>query len=79
MDAKMMSQAYDTLAQSKHFKNKANIRGFVGDRPWMNPFDDAKDMFHEQIQYLKNSFQWSEYNKQLNKLRTLSTILRLLR
>lgn len=71
MDAKLMATAQDTLAQSKHFKNKSNIRGFVGDRPWMNPFDDARDMFHEQINYLKNSFQWSEYNKAATELKDI--------
>lgn len=71
MDAKMMDTAHATLSQSKHFKNKANIRGFVGDRPWMNPFEDARDMFNEQTNYLKNSIQWSEYNKASDQLKTI--------
>jgi len=71
MNAKMMGEAQNTLAQSKHFKNKANIRGFVGDRPWMDPYHDARDMFHEQLNYLKNSFQWSEYNKAADQVKQI--------
>jgi len=49
--------------QTKHHENKANIRGFVGDRPGVNPVKDSIDMFQQQTQYAKNAIQWSEMQK----------------
>ena len=49
--------------QEKHFERKGNIRGFVGDRPGMNPGKEAIAMFEQQIQYAKNAFTWSEMQK----------------
>jgi hypothetical protein len=58
------------LGQEKHFKEKAGIRGFVGDRPehrtlWglmskHGPKAEALAMFQQQIQYAKNAYKWSE-------------------
>jgi len=49
-----------TKGQTKHFENKAGIRGFVGDRPGVDPFKDSLEMFQQNIQYAKNAFNWSE-------------------
>lgn len=59
----MASDAHLALGQSKHFKNKANIRGFVGDRPWHDPMKEAFDMFKEQFAYTKSAMTWSELQK----------------
>jgi hypothetical protein len=58
------------LGQEKHFKEKAGVRGFVGDRPehrtlWglmskHGPKAEALAMFQQQIQYAKNAYKWSE-------------------
>lgn len=52
-----------TLAQTKHFKKKANIRGFVGDRPGFGGLSESLAFFEEQIQYAKNAFNWTEMQK----------------
>lgn len=58
------------LAQEKHFKKKANIRGFVGDRPGTEgSVVEARKMFQQQIQYAKNAFKWSEFQKSAKDLK----------
>lgn len=65
-----------TRGQEKHFKRKAGIRGFVGDRPGLgvevggkifsidpNPIKEALAFFEQQIQYAKNAYTWSEMQK----------------
>lgn len=56
----MATESSRTLAQEKHFEKKSNIRGFAGDRPWMERSKDTLDMFQQQLQYAKNAFKWSE-------------------
>lgn len=64
----------EMLAQEKHFKKRAGIRGYVGDRPantgkWFSEegsYDvhkEAMDFFQEQITYAKNGFKWAEMQK----------------
>lgn len=69
MEARVGMDAHNTLAQSKHFESKANVRGFVGDRPWVEAGKDASDLFNQQVQYMKNAFEWSELNKASNDLK----------
>ena len=52
-----------TLGQTKHFKNKGNVRGFVGDRPGKGGKTEAAAMLQQQIQYAKNAFKWSEMQR----------------
>jgi hypothetical protein len=61
----------DVVGQEKHFRRKTGTRGFAGDRPWMDPVKDARDMFIQQFQYAKNSFIWSEYQKGLGEIKKL--------
>jgi GNAT superfamily N-acetyltransferase len=51
------------LAQEKHFKDKGNIRGFVGDRPGKDGAKEALAMFQQQVQYAKNGYKWAELQK----------------
>ena len=54
-----VEQGRKTLGQEKHFEPKANVQGFVGDRPWNNPKQEAIDMFQQQINYAKNAHNWT--------------------
>lgn len=67
MEDGMANDAFSALGQSKHFENKGNIRGFVGDRPWVNRSKDSYEMFKQQFQYAKNAFDWAEKNKASQK------------
>lgn len=58
-----VNEAASFLGQEKHFKEKAGIRGFVGDRPGKTGPSEALDMFQQQIQYAKNAYKWSEMQK----------------
>lgn len=52
-------EAASTLAQEKHFKAKAGVRGFVGDRPGKSGTSEALDFFQQQITYAKNGMKWA--------------------
>ena len=63
IEAQTTAEAEMVRGQEKHFERKANIRGFVGDRPGTNPAKEAIAMFQQQLQYAKNAFTWSEMQK----------------
>lgn len=62
-----MRGAFEALGQKRHFENKGNIRGFIGDRPWVKPGRDAVEMFQQQFQYAKAAFEWAELTKATTK------------
>lgn len=57
------------LGQEKHFENKANVRGFVGDRPGKGSRAEAIALFEQQMQYARNAFKWSELQKATDGLK----------
>lgn len=59
----------NVLGQEKHFKRKAGVRGFAGDRPWAK--SDPKDWFLEQLTYAKNSATWAEQQTALRNVKEL--------
>ncbi|HET8687984.1 MAG TPA: hypothetical protein VFM18_15210, partial [Methanosarcina sp.] len=63
MIAKDTATGIKAFQQFQHFKNKAGIRGFEGDKPWVSDTQNAKDLLSQQIHYAKNAFAWSELNK----------------
>ena len=58
-----------TAGQQKHFEPKANVRGFVGDRPGKNPTSEAIAGFQQQMTYAKNAFKWAEMQKVAEELK----------
>lgn len=66
MEDAMINDAFSALNQKKHFENKANVRGFLGDRPWKNDKTNAYDLFKSQFDYAKNAFTWTELQKATN-------------
>ncbi len=58
-EAQMEIEGRQVKGQEKHFEAKANVRGFVGDRPGTNPTKEAIAMFQQQIQYAKNAHDWA--------------------
>jgi hypothetical protein len=59
------------LNQEKHFKEKGNVRGFVGDRPGKSPRSEALALFQQQIQYAKNAYRWSEMQKAADDIKSI--------
>ena len=70
-------EAEGALAQTKHFEKKANIRGFIGDRPSntmfgkLDPKKEALAMFQEQINYAKNAHKWAGLQEAGAQLKTI--------
>lgn len=58
-EGQMELEGRQVKGQEKHFEAKANVRGFVGDRPGANPSKEALAMFQQQIQYAKNAHDWA--------------------
>jgi hypothetical protein len=71
VDEENAGQGNASLANTQHFKKKTGMRGYVGDRPWMNPEKDAKQFFQQQIQYAKNASKWSEIQKAMPNLKEI--------
>jgi hypothetical protein len=59
----MANDAFHSLGQDKHFKEKSNVRGFIGDRPWNDPKSEAFDLFKSQFNYTKNAHTWAEQTR----------------
>ena len=71
IEEQTVAEAETVAAQTKHFENKANIRGFVGDRPGKSGVKESLAMFQEQIQYAKNAYRWSEMQKAADDLKPI--------
>jgi hypothetical protein len=42
-----------------HFESKGNIRGFLGDRPWLSEKENTLQGMKAQINYLKQAHSWA--------------------
>lgn len=71
VDEQTIAEGRGALGQEKHFKQKGNVRGFVGDRPGSSPKREALAMFQEQIQYAKNAYKWAEFQKAADDIKTI--------
>jgi hypothetical protein len=66
-----LNEAASFLNQEKHFKEQTGVRGFVGDRPNKSGFSEALDFIQQQIQYAKNAYKWSEFQKSADSIKTI--------
>ena len=55
--------------QPLHFIPKGNIRGFVGDRAWMDSRADAREFSQSQMQYLRNMEHWTNMQDAMAKIK----------
>lgn len=61
-EARVASETSAALGQQKFFKDKINVRGFIGDRPltgMRTEFTEARDLLQAQANYAKGAFHWS--------------------
>jgi hypothetical protein len=58
MDKFQEDRAQNMQNFNKHFEKRAGTRGFEGDRPWIDPKQDAKDFLYQQLAYLKSGTEW---------------------
>lgn len=59
------AEAFNSRGFKVHFEEKANIRGFLGDRPWLSEHDNAVQGMKAQIQYLKDAYRWAPMQEAL--------------
>ena len=60
------------LAQNlHHVDKKENIRGFMGDQPWLSPKENAYNQAHAQMDYMKNAYRWAHMQEALTQITPL--------
>lgn len=65
MEQYTAEKGYTFQQFQKHFENKANIRGFQGDRPWLSDEANATAQAKAQFQYLRDAFHWAPMQEAL--------------
>lgn len=69
MEQSMKDDAYDFMNTKKHFLQKGNTRGFIGDKPWQSTNQNAKELLKSQFQYLKEANRWAETQKAMVRVK----------
>ena len=59
MEAYAEDKGMANLGQNKHFLDKAGVRGFIGDKPWLSDKENAYQGAKSQVDYLKNAIKWA--------------------
>jgi hypothetical protein len=62
-------RAYKWRQHDVHFENKANVRGFLGDRPWLSPEQNAYAQAKAQVRYLKDAYEWAPKQEALANIK----------
>jgi len=62
---------YNFRGQSNRFLDKANIRGFEGDMPWLSKQENAHRLLSNQIDYLNSSYKWAYLNDALGEVKNI--------
>jgi hypothetical protein len=69
MEEHMKNEAYDFMNTKKHFLNKSNVKGFIGDQPWKNEKQQATELVKQQFAYLKDAHRWSETQQAMGEIK----------
>lgn len=67
--AHIEDKAYTFQQHQQHFENKANIRFFQGDRPWLSDHANAYAQAKAQMSYLKESNKWAPLQEALANIK----------
>lgn len=62
---------YDSFGQSNRFLEKANIRGFEGDMPWLSAKENSHRLMNSQVDYLNSAYKWSYLQDALGEVKHL--------
>ncbi len=71
MEQYTQEKGYTFQQHQKHFENKANVRGFMGDRPWLSPKANAKAQAQAQFNYLREAFEWAPMQESLAAIKEI--------
>lgn len=55
----------------ERFMNKGKVPGFEGDKPWLEPKENAHAFWTAQMGRLKNGFQWGHMLEVLNEIKPI--------
>jgi GNAT superfamily N-acetyltransferase len=69
MEAYTKEQGFKFQQHQQHFKNKSDIRGFQGDRPWLSEKENAMAQAKAQVQYLKEAYHWAPMQEALSNIK----------
>ena len=73
MEEYAQQKGYTMLGQQKHFMDKVNVRGFMGDQPWLSDKKNAYNQAEAQINYMKNAYRWSPMQEALSQIKPMLT------
>lgn len=62
---------YDVTNTKQRFMDKANVRGFEGDKPWLTPEQNANSLLNSQLQTIKEGLNWSYHQDMVAQLKEL--------
>lgn len=68
MQQYMKEQGFNYVGQSKHFENKAGIRGYLGDQPGLTDKQNAYNGMKSQVAYLKQAYNWLAMQESLKNV-----------
>lgn len=60
---------YDVTNTKQRFLDKANIRGFNGDKPWLTPEQNANSLLNSQLQTIKEGLNWSYHQEMIAQMK----------
>lgn len=64
----MKESGFNYTGFKKHFEEKANIRGFRGDQPWLSDKENAYQGMRSQIEFTKQAYAWLAQQESLQKV-----------
>jgi len=67
----MQQRAYTVAGQNKHFLQKGNIRGAIGDRPWLSEHENAYAGQQAQMDYMTNGIRWANTQNAIGNLKQI--------
>lgn len=65
----LKERAYTVNGQNKHFLEKGNIRGAIGDRPWLSDTENAYAGQQAQMDYMTSGIRWANTQNAIGNLK----------
>lgn len=69
MQAYTQEKGFKFQQHYRHFKNKAGVRGYQGDRPWLNERQNAMQQAKAQVNYLRDAYRWAPMQESLANIK----------
>ncbi len=73
LDAVLAKEGYDYRNAKKHTMQKKGVMGSEGDKFWQSAYENAKEGFNAQVNYVKKAIEWAEMSQAMKEVRPLLT------